>query len=857
MGGIETALLLAILLVAAAWIAGAQTQAGVYFLAGWLGLLAGSIASILAYPTNVLFFSLFGPVFAAGLLAGALALDRGRVPRWVAPAMLAAIGVRLAGARGGIPELEALVAFGVEPGALLGAAVVALGTARRRGGWALWSHSFALAALAVLDAVSSRWTVAGAEVPAALVAAWVPAVGLTFPLELRLTGDRLLRAQRKAMAALRTSQERYRALTEAAFDVVAEIDEEGRVLYVNERTEEIFGVPARDFSERNPLSFVRPSEQPAAEKLLQEARVTGAAGGLVLEAMRGDGSPIWIELAIRAFVNTNGERHFVMNARDVSRRKALEAILEQSRIDLEETVAERTHELRESEARFRALAEHAPELISEFDEDGRYVYASPSFRDLLGYEPEALTGTSPELLIHPDDLAESRRGMVRALRETTGDHAIHRLRHADGRWRWFDNTGRAYRNREGELRFVSIGRDVTDQRKAELERRRIEARMQEAQRLESLGVLAGGIAHDFNNLLAVIQGNASLLDAEAGETPESRGRLRRIREASQHARGLTEQMLTYAGRAAFKLLPLDLSRLVEETRDLAQASVSKKCRLVFDLDGPLTVEGDDTQLRQVLLNLVTNASDSLAGAEGVVRVRVGCTAVRSGELADAHGCPEKLEGEVAFLEVADNGAGMSEDLQRRIFEPFYSTKRAGRGLGLAAVLGIARNHAGAIAVQSASGEGTTFRLLLPIAEERVVAARPAPEAPLDRTPLGATALVVDDEPAVRDVAEVFLRHAGFRVLGAGGGREALDALREHRDEIDVAVVDLTMPDLAGDELCEALHEIRADLPIVIVSGYSRDLASPRMGELAGFVQKPYEPRDLVTAVRRALAPPPH
>jgi PAS domain S-box-containing protein len=396
-----------------------------------------------------------------------------------------------------------------------------------------------------------------------------------------------------------------------------------------------------------------------------------------------------------------------MHSRDVSDRKALEEQRAQSHSQLEDEVVRQSGALQESESRFRALADQVPDLIAEFDESGCYIFANQSFGELLGIDPAEITGTSPAGLIHPEDLAASRAGMTKALIKEHATRSIHRLRHADGSWRWFDNTGRAYRAASGALRFVSIGRDITQEREFEAERRRHRERMEGLQRLESLGVMAGGIAHDFNNLLAVILGNLSLLEEEPEDNRDRR--MKRIRTAAEHAEALTDPMLTYAGRSISDFRPLDLSQLVVDTRDLLSASATSKCQLLLDLSEEATViHGDETQLRQVLLNLVTNAAEAFGEAGGTLHVRTARRWMSAPELLEGLGAGEPREGNWILLEVSDDGPGMEDAVRRRIFEPFYTTKASGRGLGLAAVLGIASAHNGVLKLDSAPGQGTTF-----------------------------------------------------------------------------------------------------------------------------------------------------
>jgi CheY-like chemotaxis protein len=314
-------------------------------------------------------------------------------------------------------------------------------------------------------------------------------------------------------------------------------------------------------------------------------------------------------------------------------------------------------------------------------------------------------------------------------------------------------------------------------------------------------------------------------------------------------------MLTYSGKASVTLKPLDLSELVEEMRDLLEASTSEKCRLEISREpGGTRVEGDPTQLRQVIMNLVSNASESLRDQPGSVAVRTGVMRADAAYLSLAFGGSEIAEGEYVYLEVSDTGEGMAEEISGRIFEPYFSTKFAGRGLGLASVLGIVRGHHGAIGVVTAPGRGTSFRVLLP---PSTGAAAPAPGKSRAR---GATVrrskiLVVDDEEWVLELAQEFLVRSGFEVVTAGGGREALEVLRGDAGEtIRAVVLDLTMPDLDGRETFQEIRALRPALPVIVVSGFSKEATADHFPphEIAAFVRKPYEPEDLVEAIGVAL-----
>jgi signal transduction histidine kinase/ActR/RegA family two-component response regulator len=397
---------------------------------------------------------------------------------------------------------------------------------------------------------------------------------------------------------------------------------------------------------------------------------------------------------------------------------------------------------------------------------------------------------------------------------------------------------------------ASLRAEVSERRAAEEEQRRLELRVQQAQRLESLGTLTGGVAHDFNNLLAVILGNVRVALDDLPEDSPLRARLLRVRAAAEHGAELTTQMLAYSGEASVELKPVDLSLLVEGTRDLLHAAVAEECEIEYELPPGLVAEGDATQLRQVLLNLVRNAGEALPGGRGRVRVRTGRAQLGAADLADAHGALDVEPGAYLLIEVSDDGVGMDAATQQRIFEPFFTTRFSGRGLGLAAVLGIVQAHRGLIQVESTPGEGSTLRVLLPQPGAAFDAAA-SDAAPPARS---ATVLVVDDDPAVLEVAEAFLQRAGHRVLAATSGAAALAWLRERGDEIDVAVLDLAMPDADGGQVLLDLHRLRPALPVVIATGYGAERAAARLpaGAAAGFVSKPFAPGELEAQVRAAL-----
>ncbi len=382
------------------------------------------------------------------------------------------------------------------------------------------------------------------------------------------------------------------------------------------------------------------------------------------------------------------------------------------------------------------------------------------------------------------------------------------------------------------------------------DRERLEAQVQHAQKLESLGVLAGGIAHDFNNLLVGILGNAGLALLELGPDSPARARLEEIEASAQRAADLTRQMLAYAGRGQLVWGRVDITALVEEMATLLARVISKKARLTLSLANRLpAVTGDATQLRQIVMNLITNASDALGDQVGTIAVSTGVVEADRARLSAMYLDDQRRPGRYVVVEVSDTGAGMSPDVRARIFDPFFTTKVAGRGLGLAAVLGIIRGHKGGIEVDSEPGKGSTFRVLLPEAPgAEAAAAAPTPSAPGTHAP-GQRVLIVDDEESVRSVARAVLERAGFTVLEAESGEQAL-ALVQEGTQPDVLLLDMTMPGMDGTSTLEAVRRVLPDMKAVFSSGFSQPAtASAGLRSGTAFIQKPYRPADLVAAIR--------
>jgi two-component system cell cycle sensor histidine kinase/response regulator CckA len=382
----------------------------------------------------------------------------------------------------------------------------------------------------------------------------------------------------------------------------------------------------------------------------------------------------------------------------------------------------------------------------------------------------------------------------------------------------------------------------------------LDQRMQQTQKLESLGILAGGIAHDFNNIVMTILGNADLAERGLPSDSPLREHVHEITQAAQRASNLCKQLLAYSGKGHFEIRPLDLNAVITEMEQMLHLSVSKKASIRFTFPTVLPlIEADISQVQQVLMNLVINASEAITTAGGIISVSTGSLECDTVYLRDNWSGQELPAGRYVFIEVADNGAGMNAATRARIFDPFFTTKVAGRGLGLAAVMGIVRGHNGAIKVYSEPGKGTTFKLLFPAAAQPDCHRKPEADKGTRWRGTG-TVLLVDDDSSVRKVGQRMLEALGFSVLLARDGREALEVFRAGHDTVACVILDLTMPVMDGEDAYRELRAIDPEVRVVLSSGYNeRETLGQFTGKgLAGFIQKPYQLPVLAEKLRHAL-----
>ena len=399
---------------------------------------------------------------------------------------------------------------------------------------------------------------------------------------------------------------------------------------------------------------------------------------------------------------------------------------------------------------------------------------------------------------------------------------------------------------------VIVARDITERIKAEEEKKKLQSQILHAQKLESLGILAGGIAHDFNNILAGILGHIDLALTDPSVGPNLRNRLEQIRNSSIRASELTRQMLAYAGLGKFSIQPVNLSTLAEDTAKLMELSISKKHILKYNFQEKLPLfYGDMTHLRQVITNLIINASEAIGEKDGIIKISTGTMKCDASYLAETYLHENLSAGLYIYLEVTDTGCGIPKENQDKIFDPFFTTKFTGRGLGLAAVLGIIRYHKGTIKIKSEPDIGTTIKLLFPafslITEEKE-------KNEISLRQWKGTILIVDDEECICIVTKAILEELGFTTITAGNGREGVELFKKHDKEICAIILDITMPKMSGIDALKEIRLINNKVKIILTSGYEgkaafKDYIDENTDE---FLQKPFEIKELIEMFEKIL-----
>lgn len=552
---------------------------------------------------------------------------------------------------------------------------------------------------------------------------------------------------------------------------------------------------------------------------------------------QGDDGVHLIECSISHF-EEQSTMHFTMFLRDITARKKND----------------------EECSKLAVIVEQSFNAIILTDCNGVIEYVNPAFEKMSGYSLAEVLGKTPAITSSGQHSKNYYQEIWKTLEQNKNGNGSFINKAKDGHLYEVEQTIFPIISKDSGrgIGYTAIQQDVT-------KRNRVQKQDEHAQRLESLGILAGGIAHDFNNLLTAIMGNASLAKNSLENTEACRESLDNILHASDSAANLCKQMLAYSGKGQFIVHPMNLSEVIRKILQLLETSVSKKSKLIVDLQDNLPlIEADDGQMQQVIMNLVINAAEAMGESTGEIHIATESVYLTEEKLLSLLNGEAISKGDYIVIHVRDNGCGMDADTQKKIFDPFFTTKFTGSGLGMSAMLGIVRGHHGALLMQSVAGKGTQFSIYFPIAEASHVASKAhVAKGSLDLDISSAsptTVLVVDDERGIRKLVSNILDEVGMRSMQAESGEQGLALLEQHLDEIDVVLLDMTMPNMNGQQFYVKMQAFASHIPVIISSGYSESDIRQRFeknmslsNDLAiAFLEKPYRSEALKDSIYKIL-----
>ena len=540
--------------------------------------------------------------------------------------------------------------------------------------------------------------------------------------------------------------------------------------------------------------------------------------------------------------------------------KYLNTALDDHNQKLEKEVAKRTRDLtlsnellKISEARFRDLTENTTDMIWETDERGGFNYVSKHAKDILGYESHEMLGKRPIDLVldhHKKEYSRLIKGIYKSHEPFRRVEVM--LLHKDGRQVFLENSGVPVFDEQGEFKgYRGVVQDITSRKKDEKERKLLERQFQQAQKMEALGALAGGIAHDFNNILGAIMGYAQLAQLHSSEDKKVKGYTDKLCKASERAKELVHQILTFGRQSKTEKIPVDISEVVKEALKLIRASIPSTIEIKQDVASNLgTVKADQTQIHQVMMNLCMNAFHAMKQGDGELNIELSRTNI---DIRDSEIYQDIRPGNYLKLTISDTGHGMDEDIISRIFEPYFTTKKKGEGtgLGLSTVHGIVKNHEGGIKVYSEPGVGTSFQVLLPVVERKAKTTTDQS----DLIPHGnEQILFIDDEKILTDVGKELLESLGYNVETRISGYDALEVFQEKPYKYDLIITDMTMPKMTGETLAKKIKNIRPNIPILMCTGLNKKLTQEDIKErgINSILMKPLNISDLANSVRNIL-----
>ena len=631
--------------------------------------------------------------------------------------------------------------------------------------------------------------------------------------------------RKQAEEALIESEERFRFFSKVTFEAIL-FHEDGVLLEANDQYYDMFGYKPHELLNRHAILL---TIAPESIDFLKSQINSGSTALYEVIGIKKNGEKFPIEVHSRK-IKYKGRNVRSAAIRDLTKHKQTEEAL------------------RKSEEKYRILVENSYDIAYSVTPDGIITFIGPQV-DRFGYAPEDMISKHYLEFVVPEQRQEVMHSFEKGTKNGTNDPTEFQLQGKDGRLHWVETVGETRHDDSGHpLVQIGVLRDIAERKRVEQERKKLEAQLQQAQKIEAIGTLAGGIAHDFNNLLMGIQGNTSLMFQDIDSSTPHYKRLKSIEKQIQSGVKLTSQLLGYARKGKYEVIPINLNQIVNETSDTfgqTKKEIVIHKKLVKDL---YAIEADQGQIEQVLLNLFVNAADAMP-SEGNLYLET-----KNVTKKDLKNKPYKPKSDkYVLLIVKDTGIGMNKSTIERIFEPFFTTKEMGRGtgLGLASVYGIIKAHGGYIDVKSKKNTGTTFRVYLPATKRKVKKAAKTSDEFIKGK---GTVLLVDDEEIIQDVCKDMLKTIGYKVFSAKDSKEAIEIYRKNQNDIDMVLLDMIMPNISGGEVYDHLKEINPDIKVLLSSGYSIDSEATEILNRGcnGFIQKPFDMKKLSAKISKIL-----
>jgi PAS domain S-box-containing protein len=656
-----------------------------------------------------------------------------------------------------------------------------------------------------------------------------------------------------AEEALKESEHRYRMIAENVHDTIWIIDLNLQFTYVSLSVVRNTGYTPEEIQNLRLEQLLTSSSYSLAAQVLSEELAKENSGETIdpdrprtmeFELLRKDGNTVWVEFTATFRRNDEGRPMEILGvSRDITERKQTE------------------ESLRQSEATYRFLTDKMNDVVWMANLDFKLTYISPSVKKILGFTPEERIRQIPAEMMTPAALSKAlntlNRELGREYEEGVDPERTVKLEmdfcHKNGSIVPMESVMSAIRDHDGTITGIhGVSRDITERKQAEEEKKKLEAQLGQAQKLESIGTLAGGIAHDFNNILAAIIGYTELAMNDISEPIKAGGELKEVLKAGDRAKSLVSQILAFSRQTETKHSPLTLQPIIKESIKMMRSVIPTTIEIRQNLVDSGLVMSDPTQINQIIMNLCTNAVHAMDWTGGVLEVSLKRVSINGDEKTPDLDLPP---GHYLKLSVSDTGQGMTPEVMARIFDPYFTTKEVGRGtgLGLSVVHGIVKSHGGVITCRSTYGEGSVFDIYLPEIDTKDESSNPH----LERGPLPTgteSILFVDDEPVLIELAKKMIENLGYTVLTRTSSIEALELFRNNPSKFDLVITDMTMPAMTGDKLAQRMMEIRQDIPIILCTGYSEYITEERAKRIGirEFVMKPLVVKELSKTIRKVL-----